>query len=510
MLAWTLGLAMTVAAATQAAVEFMPVSEVKPGMKGRGLTVIRGVEPEEFQAEIIAVMPKAWPKGDVIVARLSGAGLEKTGVSQGMSGSPVYIDGKLVGAVAFTWAFLREPVAGISPIEQMMESFRPETKPQADLARAGGWDGEMPALPRLALDSDTAWLPPEPSANAPRPIATPLFMSCYDPALVAVLEPMLQRFGLRPTQGAAGGAESKDGDLRPGGLMGAELIGGDMSVVAMGTVTYRDGDRVLGFGHPLFKAGACEWPLTGGVAHFVAPSQMMSFKMASATKPVGVVQGDYAFGVAGRLGREAPTVPMKVVVSNVTRGRKEEFSYRLAQDRRLLGLLAAMASGASVSRLESDRTDFTGDIKVRVRLAGHDAAVFGDKFYSPSVAREIVGVNMLMRLLLENPWEPVAVEGVDVAVELAEERRTAQIVGMRLSSDAAHPGEKLSAFVQLRPYKGARIEEQKVDFTAPELAAAGSYVTVVACDAPTAAALAKMNAPGRFRPDNLDQMMRLL
>ena len=498
------------ASCAAAEVALMPVSEVKRGMRGKGLTVMRGTRPEEFRVEILGVLKDAWPKGDMILARLKGLRLEKTGIISGMSGSPVYIKGKLIGAVAFTWAYLKEPICGISPIHQMMDAMGPKARPNVELTRRAGWGGRMPAIPRFALSPDAPWIPRKAPAMAPRPITTPVFMSSYDPELLGELAPVFERFGMTPLQGGGGDASGAKPDLRPGGVMGVQLVGGDMSMVASGTVTWRSGEQALGFGHGMFRAGKCDLPMTGGFVHTVMPLSSLSFKMSGATAVVGRVVNDFAFAVVGRLGGKPRTVPMKVTIRNLTRGRQRVFSYQLARDRNWTGMLVGYVMASSLGRTEAAKDEFTATVRLRLNLKGKRPLTVRDVTFSSDLGRTLMAVGGLARLVLENPWENVELESVEAQVDLVEERRTAAIVGMRLSADAAHRGEDVSAYVRLRPFKSPRVVEKEMRFRVPKLANEGSMVEVTACDAHSSSQLSRRMAPGRYMPSSFAQAVELI
>ena len=492
-----------------AAPRLMPVSAVRRGMRGKGLTVVSGTRPSEFRVEILGVLRNAWPKGDLILAKLRGIRLEKTGVASGMSGSPVYINGRLIGAVAFTWSDLKEPICGISPIHQMLEAMglKREAPPRVPVEAVEG--RAMPAVMRLPRLRGGAR--PRPGTDlAPKPIATPVFISSFCPELVAELAPAFERCGLRPVQGGAAVTLSETPDLRPGSMIGIQLVGGDLSMVASGTVTYRDGDRFLAFGHPMFNAGACDLPVTGGLVHVVMPRATLSFKLTGATQVIGRLTNDFPFAVAGELGQAAPTARMTVAVRNATRERKETFTYDLALDRQWTGLLTGYVMGISLTRGQGVSRDMTASVFLRLKLRDKPWLALRERVHSTSLPRRVMRMGMMSQMLLDNPWEETVLEEAEARVEFVEERRTARIDGLRLSADAGRRGEKLTAIVRLRPYRSGRIVEKRIPFRIPENAEVGSLVEVTACDGPTSAQLSRQKAPGKFWATNLDRAMNIL
>ena len=249
---------------------FMPVDQIRPGMVGVGRTVFSGTQIEEFQVEILGVLKNMRPKGDVILARVSGGPLDKTGVIQGMSGSPVYIEGKLIGAMAFAWGFSVEPISGITPIEEMLQLWQHMENDDGSGAREFGVPGyrEMEGLflgQTMLGDNSRKAAPWAPAAGVAGliPMKTPVMLSGFDQRVVAQMAPVLEQFHLVPIQAGAAADEDWDISLEPGASVAAQMVRGDVSLAAVGTLTYRDGDRFMAFGHPMFSSGGVDLPLAG-------------------------------------------------------------------------------------------------------------------------------------------------------------------------------------------------------------------------------------------------------
>ncbi|MBL8221893.1 MAG: hypothetical protein JNL62_21835, partial [Bryobacterales bacterium] len=285
---WIAGL-LAVAAYAQTA--YMPVREIRAGMKGYGLTVFHGEAVERFDAEILGVLENAGPRQNVILARLSGGPLAHTGVMQGMSGSPVYINGKLIGAVALAFTLSKDPIAGIRPFEEMLKAEAPPRQVAA-------------VAPCLV---DRSCTPRQVHAALERPaagfawgearmteIATPVSFSGFTAGALETFGPMLRSFGLEPRQGVSGGGGSRlpAGDpssLKPGGMISAMLVTGDMSVGADGTVTHVDGKTVYAFGHRFLSAGPVEMPFASSEVLTLLPNLEVSFKISTARERLGVI-----------------------------------------------------------------------------------------------------------------------------------------------------------------------------------------------------------------------------
>jgi len=306
--------------------KFMSVDEVRQGMKGFGKTVFQGTTIEQFDVEVLGVLKNFAPRQDMILARLSGGPLEKTGVIAGMSGSPVYIDGKLVGAVAYAFPFAKEPIAGIQPILQMLGILdqKPGSTPKIAQASSGTLPSESPTafvlgqlqkladgipLHQLLLPQSLLSASPFQAGGAPSlmHIQTPLLVSGASQTALQQFAPLFNAFGFTPVQ-AGGGASAASlkaaapSKLEPGSSVNVEMIRGDLSWSANGTVTYVDGDRVYAFGHPNLSAGPTDVPMSAGYVISLLPNVQNSFKLAVPLDVVGSFQQDRSTGIAGTLG----------------------------------------------------------------------------------------------------------------------------------------------------------------------------------------------------------------
>src|SRR5882672_2165488 len=290
-------------------VVLMPLDQIRPGMQGIARTVFEGSNLEEFKVEILGVLQGAiGPQQDLIVARLRGDKVEYTGVVSGMSGSPVYIDGKLIGAVSYRLGnFAKEPIAGITPIAGAAGGA-PRSGPEApSLAAGGGFPGGL------------------------QPIGIPLVCSGCDPGVLRYYAPIFEAYGLEPTAGGGATTSPSSLPLLPGTAIGAALATGDMNVVGIGTLTYIDRNRVFAFGHPMLGTGPLEMPMTQAQVLLTFASSAASFKIANSTPPVGTIVQDGLTAIVGEVGREAPTIPVSVRVTS--RGIRRDFHYAIMRSR---------------------------------------------------------------------------------------------------------------------------------------------------------------------------------
>ncbi|MCX7733045.1 MAG: hypothetical protein N2248_07795 [candidate division WOR-3 bacterium] len=420
------------------ALPIIPVDSLKPGMKGTGYSVFSGTKPEPFQVEIIDVMHRTTPRGDIILARLSGAGLEQTGVIAGMSGSPVYIDGRLVGAVAYAWAFAKEPIAGITPAGEMLKIWElPDTVKTGAVRQLGsGYRSELN-------------LPPVPVA-----------LSGFSSRLEALVTPVLSRHGLVPVAGGIAGGDDT-AELVPGGAVGVALIDGDVRAAAIGTITAREGNRILAFGHPMFLAGAVRLPLTGGRIHSVLPSLNISAKLFSPSKPVGVVNQDRLTGISGIIGPEAPMIPVRVhIQSPVT---DDSYRFRVADHEQLTPDFLPVGLIQTVLQTEGMMEDYALETRLDLIFArsGRNRVEIRHLFSGTEPLSQMMEkFSAELALLFGNPIEPVRLCEVRAELNFHPGRRICQLISARSERSQVQPGDSFGIFLRLRDYRGEETEKR--------------------------------------------------
>jgi hypothetical protein len=442
------------AAAAEGPPAILPLSQVKPGMVGEARTVFQGTAPEAFKVRVVSIMRNFMPKQDIILVRAEDARVESLGIAAGMSGSPVYVDGKLMGAIAYGWSFAKEPLAGVTPIETMLaERDRPD-RPPPDPAQVGV---PQPSEVRIAADGTPGHL---------QPVAIPLSVSGASEASLAYLGEEMQALGLHPVRAGGAGSKTRPGAaapaLLPGAAVGVALISGDMSTTAMGTLTYSDGKQVFAFGHPLFGIGSVSLPMVQGEIHAIIPSLSSSLKMSSPIALIGTVTDDSRSGVIGLLGDRAGTVPVQVrVVSKGT--SRPAFTVAIARHRRLLPMLATMAISTALSEAVPDVTDMTADVTTRLFVRGFPPLELRDViFASENLAPRVLAMSHGMRALgelLGNPFAPAVVDKIEVDARVEYRADTAEIVALASPGDKVRAGGRLPLRVTLRPYQGAEFVE---------------------------------------------------
>ncbi len=446
------------------------VDDIRTGMKGTGRTVMKGTKVETFQAEVLGVLKNTNPGRDLVLCRLSGLNLDRTGVIAGMSGSPVYLDGKLLGAVAYAWAYGKEPIAGVTPFSQMHGFV--EAYEQRDVAEQKGKPTRVGLATPLELGGRTfgsvtiAQGPDEVGPGADElwmtPLRTPLAASGFTPHSLQLLRDRTAGSGLVPVQGGAVGKiadEARDVPLEPGGPLAIALITGDFDLSGIGTVTHIEGQRVYGWGHPFMSLGGCEFPLMTGYIHTIYPRQTVSFKMGSPLRTVGVINADVSTGIAGWLGREPDLLPVTMGVT-LAEEKKRTFNVRTVRHRSLLPQLVYSALTNSVDMEGELPEELTAEMAVRIELDGRPPLVFEDTFSGFSGGRAPTAlyaqIAAVVQALTTNPYQSVRITRIECDTQIHPGRRSADIESVELDSDTFAPGDTVKGAVFIRPWKGNR------------------------------------------------------
>jgi hypothetical protein len=457
-----------------------PIDEIRPGMTGIGRTVFEGDRLEEFKVHVLGVLRNSvGTRRNLILARLEGGPLANTGVIAGMSGSPVYIDGRLVGAVSYSLGqFPKEPIAGITPIDEMREDATlPAPRRQAariDLPLPLTQDGLRASLrqafawmrPFADSPSDVQVLGGEGSVNAGmgtllRPIATPLSFGGFDPT---IFDPMANAFrdqGFLPILAGSlqvpADARAAAAPLRPGDPIGVALLNGDLEVGATGTVTHIEGDHVYAFGHPFYGLGPTQFPMTRAHVFGILPSLAASQKIASTGDVIGIVQQDRATTIAGTLGPGPTMIPIKLTL-NSERGTRKTFNISMVRDQLLTPLLAYVSILNTLTSYERQNGVGTYAVRGSATLKKYGDLSFEDLFTGdqPSVgaAASVVGP---INLLLRNAFEDVEFSGLNLEIDASEQPRSATLERVWVGATRVKPGSAVDVNVALRTYRGEQV-----------------------------------------------------
>ena len=522
------GAAAVTLAAEPDPMTYWDINDIRPGMKGTGQTVMVGTRLEAFGAEVLGVMRGVSPGRDMVLCRLTGCNLEHAGIIQGMSGSPIHIDGKLLGAVAFAWEFAKDPIAGVTPFQQMVQYVRSSDRRIAAEAKDRQKDGFQASLrtaPVLidgrAAEDSTAWAPAPVSGGTlagMRPIATPLAASGFGPTALVLLGERFQPLGMAPMAGGAAAErvvrEEGDKPLVPGAPLSIALVTGDFDLSGIGTVTHVEGNRVYGFGHPMFSLGACEFPMMTGYIHTVYPRASVSMKMGSPLKVVGVLDTDVSTGVAGRIGPRPDMLPLEVRVKTGRYAEPRTYRVQIVREPNLLPTLVMSVLTNAIDTEGNLPEELTARIKATIRIKGHDPielrdTASGSRYTGPMGAAALFNpVASIINILVRNPMAPVRIERIDCDVEIASGRAVATIESVRLASDRLEPGETLRAFVTLKPFKGER-QVVEVALPLPRDLEDGAFEATL-CDMTNSLRRRLRNEPALMEPCDLAGLIRAI
>jgi hypothetical protein len=473
------------------------VDDVKAGMKGVGKSVVKGVKIETFEAEVLGVLKNTSPGRDLVLCRLSGMNLEKSGVIQGMSGSPVYIQGKLLGAVAYAWSFGKEPIAGVTPFSQMVEFAAAHERREALMkpVRVGlsspiFLDGREFKDVTISNDyrepqptvADGAWLVP---------LKTPVMTTGMSQRSLAVLRDHFAGAGLVPMQGggAAGNIplEERNITLAPGSALSIAMITGDFDMSGIGTCTHIDGKRVYGFGHPMMGVGACDLPMMTGYTHLIMPRLTLSFKMGSPLRTVGVINADTSTCVAGWLDRTPDLLPLTATLLREPAGQAHTYNVKIARLRTMLGPLVHAALTNSVDMEGNFPDEMSARIKAKIEIDGHEPLILDDWHAGNALVGDrapqllYAPLGLLVQQLQNNSFENLRIKSIECTTEVRAERRVADIETTELDSDTYAPGDTLKAFVTLRPFKGPK-QRVTLELKLPADMPDGNYTALIGDD----------------------------
>ena len=494
----TMMCAVVFANAAQEQATIFPVKDIRPGMKGVAYSVFEGTEPETVPVEVVGVLKNMWgPRQDIILVRVGGR-FAKTGVAAGMSGSPVYIDGKWAGAISLRiGVFPPEPLAGVTPAELMMEITESDTsQPPAGIA-----SNIQPALPSAVEDRSASavaavndgstvenrmmaaisnLLPPSlhpgwagAASSYATPIETPLVFSGFSTPVLDFFSPLFQRMGVVAVQGGAdsdSGAMASPEDLKtalpPGSAVSGMLATGDLSLAGTGTVTYNDGRRILAFGHPFFGLGSVEMPMTKAEIVTTLGSGFSPFKIANSTQVVGAIIQDRHSGIMGVLGKSARMIPITVTLRGS--GKSATYHYQVFQNPQWtpMVMLITFFNTLFQSNLVTAPTSFKLDGAIHIN--GYPDLMLNGMSATPPESQLPAGfvvanwLGQRFNTIFSNRFEKPDISSVDLNVDLIPELRSATIENVWSGASEVHPGDEVPVKISLRPYRGERITKDAI------------------------------------------------
>jgi len=454
----------TPAAEAPKTTQTIPVSQIHTGMRGVAYTVFEGTKPEPMDVEVLGVLKNMnGPKGDIILVRLHGPKVEYTGVVAGMSGSPVYFDGKLAGALAFRIGeFSKEPIAGVTPIADMLEINAFDKSP------AGITDAANASSITAATKTSGPGVARTPEvqnyANYLKPIEAPLVFNGFSEEAVKMFAPQFASAGVVPVMGAGSVSDQKQPEpLEPGSAISAILVRGDMDIAATCTVTYMDPEKLLACGHPLLQFGSVDLPMNKADVLATLPSPANAFKIVNTTEPVGSFVQDRHTGIMGLLNKQPDMIPVTLSIHNGTASK--EIHYEVLNNPRLSPVAMMATVFNALHGINDYGEETTYRLKGQISVKGYPNVALQNIFAptdsgQPAAFLAALSLGERFGRIYDNPFDVPSVKGVKLDFDLVKERRWARLESARTDLTEARPGDEITIETVLAPYRGERVVRQ--------------------------------------------------
>jgi hypothetical protein len=498
--------------------KFMTVDQIKPGMKGIGKTVFSGTKIEEFQIEVLDIAKNvANLRSDVIWVMCSGGPLEETGVISGMSGSPIYIDGKLIGAIAYrAGQFTKRPIAGVTPIVEMLNIIENSEKGGAT---GQGTMGELDIPFPFRYQSDFGEKQNEMKLdgkenNLPEsllePIQIPIMMGGFSPKTIEYISPILKKYGMTPIQGGGTSTQSEPNDVKvePGSVIVIQFVKGDSDVSGSGTITYVAGNKVLAFGHPLYGMGKTNLPVSVGRISLLVPSMLSSSKNGSPVRTIGTLTQDTQFGVLTDLSKQPEFIPMKVRVKSQGNDKIQEYNYEVAKSRIFSPSFILSTALDTILTATKTMGDYTMKTHSEITMKGYPKFVKDDVFSGTDPEAFASDFALPVYMLMQNRFEEVDIENISLDVTFENKRTNAMIDDVRINKTLVKPGDSVSVTMSITPYMQDAIVKQ-IDVTIPQDIPEGRMLLRIS-DAASNTMWERSRAPMKSRYTDIPQLIKLI
>jgi hypothetical protein len=450
----------------------MPLSQVKKGMKGYGLTVFEGSKVERFDVEIVGVLSNIGPDQNIIIARVTSPVTDRAGVIAGMSGSPIYIDGKVIGALAYGWQFAKEPICGITPIDEMLKIARNTKAPSAEIAAASPRLAAPEFLKALADNKPEAVFEKIATSfnghamsavNGARPIAVPLSLSSFAPETIQRFGQYLDQMGFVAVPAGASSGSTKPMTVtdakrpfQPGDPIGAVLLNGDFNVAATGTVTHVDGSSIYAFGHPFLDIGEVDFPMATSEIITVLPSLASSFKMANTGPVVGSFHQDRSSGIMGNVGDNASMIPVELTVDGS--GPEKTYHVAVVRHTQLSPLILAMAADTVVANAQKAAGERTVMLDTEIQVKGMQPIRLREGWAGAQARGAIPAyLAVIGGYLMSNEFRDVRIEKITIHLRHDDQLRTAKLMEASIEKPAngrITPGDTVKVRALLKPFRG--------------------------------------------------------
>jgi len=496
---------------------FYPLDKITPGLKGAGKTIFSGSEIEDFTFEILGVLRDTAPGQSMILARLGGEKIERYGVFAGMSGSPVYVDGDLVGAVAYGFNFAKEPIAGITPIQDMVEAFTPGGGGQ-QLAGSGISPYQLytPTAVMSMLEQHRAAVL-EISGDFPgfgpmTQLHTPLNFSGFSNRTLSHFAEQFRKFGFAPVASSASNQaeEWKNASpVKPGSTISAHLVMGDAEISAAGTVTYVSGNKVYAFGHPFLGLGYTDMPMSSAGVIGIIPSMMNSLKISNTGIPFGVISQDRSAGILGIAGEKAELIPVELRLKTSRNGEKR-FNYEIVSDSLLTPLMLSYVIYNTLITSEKSMGRQTLQVVSRISIENYPEIYFQQSASGENSAQTDATAAAVapVYLTLNSGFEDIKINRISLEISSVEQTKTASLEKVWMDQTEIKAGEELGVTVFLRHANG-EISSEKYPIKIPEGISSGPLKLLVGDGISVAMHDARLRA-SEFTPRDFDQVIRAI
>lgn len=475
----------------------IPISQIHTGMRGVAYTVFEGIKPEPMDVEVLGVLHNVnGPRGDIILVRLHGQKVEYTGVVAGMSGSPVYFDGKLAGAIAFRIGeFSKEPIAGITPIADMLEINALDKSPIEEAAAAKPSISNAAGKTAAPGDGGSVGASVQDFRDYLKPIDAPLVFNGFSEDAVRAFAPQFASAGIVPVMGAGSVSNDKQPEpLVPGSAVSAVLVSGDMDIAATCTVTYVDPQRLLACGHPLLQFGSVDLPMNKAEVLATLPSPLNAFKIVNTTEAAGAFVQDRHTGILGMFNKQPDMIPVTLTIHGGS--STKDFHYQVLNNARLspVAIMATVFNalhgvneyGEEITYRMTGSLDIKGfpEVALRNMFTPEDGG-------QPAAMEAALSLGERFGQIYDNPYSAPAVEGVKLDFDLIRERRWARLESARTDVTEVRPGDKIMVETVLAPYRGERSVRQ-IPVKIPTSASKGT-LRILVTDGETLDRMSHMN-----------------
>ncbi len=504
--------------------KYITIDEIKPGMDAVCLTVYKGVEPEKFNLKVVDIVRDIVPGRNAILVMGTDERFIHTGPVSGCSGSPVYINNRLAGALAFAWIFSKDPFYGVTPIEEMLgvgqeQFYNSKLKTQnsklTSTSSVGLWsapvlDFSKPINLKTAYNQminvkKTASSATNGISMLPCPIATTLPAACFED-FTGIFESM----GLSPVSVGASGklSEYTNVSMKPGGILALPLVHGDIELSAIGTITEVDGDRIYAFGHAFLGEGPIDVPMATGYVHTVVANVIRSFKFGQAIDIKGAVYADQSTAIVGTLGKKAATIPMRLTVERFNDEKIRTYNCQLVQHRFFTPLLAKICLSGTATLLGPLPADHSVQYKTRIGIEGYEP-VYLENFSSLAELEDYLADSIgALSLIMNNPYDRPPISSLDFEVKILPQTAVSHIWSFDVSDTTVKPGRTITASITLESYLAGH-KNYKTSLTIPDNVPAGQYKLLLGGTEDYMHLITKA-APYRYIPENLPGLISII